>query len=181
MRKVLGGVAMAAVVFLSGCAHERPQAKQAYQAKAQQAARKYVDNELGFEISRPSGQWALSATDEQTMEGVSIPVVMQDRESGAQVVIQVAPAVASPTQFAQRITEGLKTREGFSTSEPAPLQYSDNAVGFDFQMEDRVKGRVAVLTGKSGRVYMMLATWPSAAPASVSANVEQIFQSLRPL
>ncbi|MFL5321581.1 MAG: hypothetical protein ACJ790_18100 [Myxococcaceae bacterium] len=182
MVKVLGRLAVVSVL-LSGCAAHKAEQKPAVAEKSaqQQQPRRYVDPELGFEIARPSGQWALNATDEQTMEGVSIPVVLQHKISGAQVVVQVAPAVATPTQFAQRITEGLRSRPGFTTTDPEPLSYSDSAVGFNFAMENKVKGRVAVLTGKSGRVYMMLATWPTGASDAVSGNIEEIFQSLRVL
>lgn len=141
--------------------------------------RRYVDPELGFEIVRPQGGWALDATDELALDGVSIPVVMRHTATGAQVVVQVAPNNFTPTQFAERLNEGLKAQPGFTASDPEPLRYSDSAVGFSFGLGQKVTGRVAVMEGKSGRVYLMLATWPKDAPESVAGNVEQIFGSLR--
>lgn len=141
--------------------------------------RRYVDSDLGFEIVRPQGGWALDANDELSLEGVSIPVVMRHAATGAQVVVQVAPNNFTPTQFAERLNEGFKAQPGFSTSDPEPLRYSDSAVGFSFGMGNKVAGRVAVMEGNTGRVYLMLATWPKDAPESVAGNIEQIFGSLR--
>lgn len=148
-------------------------------ATAELTGRRYVDPELGFEIVRPQGGWALDANDELSLEGVTIPVVMRHKESGAQVVVQVAPATSSTIQFAERLNEGLKSQPGFSTTDPEPLKYSDSAVGFNFGMGQKVSGRVAVMEGNSGRVYLILATWPNDAPAVVATNIEQIFGSLR--
>ncbi|HSP77719.1 MAG TPA: hypothetical protein VLQ93_04285 [Myxococcaceae bacterium] len=143
--------------------------------------RRYVDEELGFEFTRPGGEWLLDETDEETPEGLAIPVVLRHRSSGAQVVLQVAPAVATPTQFAERLTVGLRSQPGFSTTDPHPLRLSDSAVGFDFSVGDSVRGRVAVRDGSPGRVFMMLATWPTTASAEVLRNVDAVFESIRPL
>lgn len=178
-----GVLAVVVCSLLAGCAHEAAQTKgqPLPHAAVAQAGRRYVDRDLGFEISRPSGGWQLDATDDQTADGISIPVVMRHPSTGAQVVVQVAPAIATPTQFAQRITDGLRSHPGFTTSEPEPLNYSDDAVGFQFAMQDAVKGRVAVMPGKSGRVYMVLATWPNGSSDAVPESVEQIFRSLQTL
>lgn len=141
----------------------------------------YVDEDLGFEIIRPSDEWLLDATNERTPEGLAIPVVLRHPPSGAQVVLQVAPAVATPTQFAERLTEGLRQQPGFTTTDPVPLSLSDSAVGFNFQVGDGVHGRVAVREGRKGRVLMMLATWPAVAVAGVTQNVDALIQGIRPL
>jgi hypothetical protein len=141
----------------------------------------YVDEDLGFEILRPSSEWQLDETDETTPEGLAIPVVLRHRETGAQVVLQVAPAVASPSQFAERLTEGLRQQPGFVTSDPAPIPLSESAVGFDFTVGDGVRGRVAVRDGSPGHVFMMLATWPTSAPDGVPQSVDALFESVRPL
>jgi hypothetical protein len=143
--------------------------------------RRYVDEELGFEISRPSGDWQLEQTDERTPEGLVIPVILRNRASGAQVVLQVAPAVATPTQFAERLTVGLRTQPGFTTTDPEPLPLSDSAVGFRFTMGEAVQGKVAVLDGGEDRVFMMMATWPSRAPAGVQESVDAIIGSVHAL
>jgi hypothetical protein len=89
--------------------------------------------------------------------------------------------VASPLQFAERLTMGLRSQPGFVTSDPEPLPMSDSAVGFNFAVGDSVRGRVMVREGSPGRVFMMLATWPAAAPAEVPATVNALFESVRPL
>lgn len=146
------------------------------------AARRYVDEDLGFEIVRPTAEWQLDETENQDApDGMAIPVVLKHRTSGAQVVLQVAPAVATPVQFAERLNEGLKEQPGFVASDPQPLPLSDSAVGFDFQVEGGVRGRVAVTEGSPGRVFMMLATWPEGAPEDVSRSVDSLFSGVRPL
>jgi hypothetical protein len=143
--------------------------------------RRYVDEDLGFEIVRPTSEWQLDETNERTPEGLAIPVILRHRVSGAQVVLQVAPGVASPTQFAERLTVGLRQQPGFVTTDPRPLALSDNAVGFDFQVGDGVSGKVAVREGNGGRVLMMLATWPSEAATDVPASVDALMAGVRPL
>jgi hypothetical protein len=143
--------------------------------------RRYVDEDLGFEIIRPTADWELDETNERTPEGLFIPVILRHGTSGAQVVLQVAPAVASPTQFAERLTEGLRQQPGFTTTDPAPIALSEDAVGFDFQVGDAVLGRVAVREGRPGRVLMMLATWPAQAPADVTRSVDALLEGVRPL
>lgn len=146
------------------------------------SARRYVDEDLGFEIVRPTAEWQLDETEEQNSpEGLIIPVILKHRTSGAQVVLQVAPAVATPIQFAERLNAGLRQQPGFVASEPQPIPLSDNAVGFDFKVGEGVRGRVAVTEGSPGRVFMMLATWPADAPEEVSHSVEALFGSVHPL
>lgn len=143
--------------------------------------RHYVDEQLGFELTQPGGEWLLDETGEQTPEGLSIPIVLRHRSSGAQMVLQVAPAVASPIQFAERLTQGLRSQPGFITSDPEPLPLSDSAVGFQFAVGDNVRGRVVVRDGSPGHVFMMLATWPAGAPEDVPQTVNALFESIHPL
>ncbi|QRK05110.1 hypothetical protein JQX13_33570 [Archangium violaceum] len=147
----------------------------------QSGPQRYVHQALGFELTQPGGDWLLDETDEQTPEGLAIPVVLRHRSSGAQVVLQVAPAVASPIQFAERLTLGLRSQPGFVTSDPEPLSMSDSAVGFDFAVGDNVRGRVVVRDGSAGHVFMMLATWPANAPDEVPQTVNALFESVHPL
>ena len=79
----------------------------------------FADSALGFEIVRPSEGWQLDASSERTTEGLAIPVVLRHRDSGAQVVLQVAPAVATPTQLAERLNAGLRSQPGFTSGERA--------------------------------------------------------------
>jgi hypothetical protein len=161
-----------------------PQGLQGAQAseESSSAARRYVDEDLGFEIVRPTAEWQLDETEEQSSpEGMAIPVILRHRTSGAQVVLQVAPAVATPIQFAERLNQGLREQPGFLASDPEPLPLSDSAVGFDFTVGEGVRGRVAVTEGSPGRVFMMLATWPASAPEDVSRSVEALFGAVRPI
>jgi hypothetical protein len=186
----LGVMGWGVVLLCTACGASRSSAvknPQAYsQAQASQgaaasedhhsSARRYVDEDLGFEIVRPTAEWQLDETEEQNSpEGLIIPVVFKHRRSGAQVVLQVAPAVATPTQFAERLSQGLREQPGFVASDPQPIPLSDSAVGFDFQVGEGVHGRVAVTEGSPGRVFMMLATWPAEAPEDVSRSVEALF------
>jgi hypothetical protein len=178
--------AAALLLLAAGCGGARqvaraPQAPQEGTVELAAAERRYVDEELGFEISRPSGEWQLEQTDERSPEGLVIPVILRNRVSGAQVVLQLAPAVATPTQFAERLTVGLRTQPGFTTTEPEPLPLSDSAVGFRFTMGEAVHGKVAVLDGGEDRVFMMMATWPARAPADVLASVDAIIGSVHAL
>jgi hypothetical protein len=143
--------------------------------------RRYVDEDLGFEIIRPTAEWQLDETNERTPEGLAIPVILRHRVTGAQVVLQVAPGVASPVQFAERLTQGLRQQPGFVTTDPRPIALSDSAVGFDFQVGDGVRGKVAVREGNSGRVLMMLATWPTEAAAGITDSVDELMAGVRPL
>lgn len=163
-------------------AQDTPGARAVLAEEYPSSTRRYVDEDLGFEIVRPTAEWQLDETeDASTPEGMAIPVVLKHRTTGAQVVLQVAPAVATPTQFAERLSEGLKEQPGFVASDPEPLRLSDNAVGFDFTVEGGVRGRVAVTEGSPGRVFMFLATWPETAPEDVTRSVEALFGSVHPL
>ncbi len=180
------GVGLVALCAACGAARpavtKAPAAAPAPVAEATVAsAARYVDEDLGFEIVRPSAEWTLDPTDEQTPEGLEIPVVMRHRGTGAQVVLQVAPAVATPTEFAERLTEGLRAQPGFVTSDPEPIPLSDSAVGFDFQVGNGVRGRVAVREGSPGRIFMMLATWPTSSAGDVPHSVDALFEGVRPL
>ncbi|MBF5042560.1 MULTISPECIES: hypothetical protein [Myxococcaceae] len=185
-----GLVALGALVGLTGCSSARPLQRAspagapsvgAAAAAAATTPARYVDEVLGFEISRPSAEWQLDETDERTPEGLVIPVILRNRATGAQVVLQVAPAVATPAQFAERLTDGLRTQPGFTTTDPEPLPLSDSAVGFHFTMGEAVHGKVAVLDGGEDRVFMMMATWPASAPAAVLASVDAIIGSVHAL
>ncbi len=143
------------------------------------ASRRYIDPELGFEISRPDGTWQLDAGEHGTSDGLVIPVVLRHGPSGAQVILQIAPAVASPAEFAERLTAGLRRQPGFVAGDPEPVPLSDNSVGFTFAVGDTVSGRVAILGGGAGQVFLIMATWPTGAPDEISRNVDQIFSSLQ--
>ncbi|MHB1844829.1 MAG: hypothetical protein ACYCWW_08365 [Deltaproteobacteria bacterium] len=138
---------------------------------------RYIDPSIGFEISRPAGDWFF-APGQPVAQGIDVPVIVAHPSSGAQVVVQVAPAVATPTQFAERLTVGLSTKPGFSTGAPSPLEGTDDGVGFLFSMGDVVRGRVAIVPG-SGHVFVLLATWPTQAAPGVISGVDRIVRSLK--
>lgn len=178
-----------ALVSLVGCASHRPAQKEPAAPGAvagvggsdTAGSNRYVNEQLGFAVTRPDSKWQLDVTGDLGADGIATPVVLRNSETGAQVVIQVAPAVATPIQFAQRLTAGMRSHPGFVTSDPEPLALSDNAVGFRFTMGDRVIGRVAVREGAEGRVLMMLATWPAGAPEAASSGVEDVFKTVVPV
>lgn len=177
----------AACVALAGCAGSKAASKtetaptaevQPQPAPAPQQ-KTYVDAEKRFEIQRPDGDWTFRPGAELSTESIEVPVVVTNSTKGAQVVVQVAPAVATPTQFAERLTVGLRTRAGFETSEIQPIPLAEGAVGFDFDVADQVHGRVAILEGGEGRVYVLLATWPQDAPAGVEKDIDSILASMK--
>lgn len=153
--------------------------------EARAPSRRYVDEDLGFEIVRANAEWQLTEREVQrSPDGLSIPVVLRHSVTQAEVVLQVAPAVASPVQFAERLNAGLREQPGFVATELEPLALSDSAVGFHFEVAQEgqsVRGRVAVTEGGRGHVFMMLATWPVDAPEGVSQSVEALFGAVRPL
>lgn len=182
------GAAVAAVVLgmMSGCATSKG-ASQTAKADTRgtggsgvEEGSRYVDQQLGFAISRRT-PWQMDVNGDFSPEGIATPVVMHNPETGAQVVLQVAPGVATPTQYAEQLTEGLRSHPEFVTSDPEPVPLSDEAVGFRFSMGDEVLGRVAVREGADGRVLMMLATWPAGAPQEAWMDVEHIFRSVEPV
>ena len=145
------------------------------------AARKYVDAEFGFEIAPMESGWVMDTTGVRTPEGLAIPVVMRHDGLGAQVVLQVAPAVASPTQFAERLTLGLRSQPGFTTSDPEPLPDSESAVGFRFAMGDAVEGRVMVQEGSPGHIFLFMGTWPAGSPEGTAEQVGAVFKRVHVL
>ncbi len=143
------------------------------------AGQTYVDKTHHFKIDRPGPCWSFKTGEELASESIEVPVVVACADSGAQVVVQVAPAVATPGQFAQRLTSGLRTRTGFETTDAVPIALAEGAVGFDFAVQDQVKGKVAILDGGQDRVFVLLATWPLNAPSAVEKEIDQIMASLK--
>ncbi|MFZ5468589.1 MAG: hypothetical protein ACOZIN_04050 [Myxococcota bacterium] len=146
----------------------------------QVGGRTYVNQEFGFELTPPAGNWQLDANHEVSSEGVAVPVVLRNVDTGTQVVLQVAPKVASPMHFADRLNTGLRRQPGFFASDTEMLDTPKNAVGFHFEMGEAVQGKVAVFEAGKGRIFMMLATWPKAMGEKAS-GVEQILTSVRSL
>lgn len=166
---------LAVAVFLGGCAGTKGATAPAIHSKRVDGAR-YVDVEHGFEVVRPSAAWRLDATSRRSAEGIAMPVMLKNDENGAQVVIQIAPRAATPVQYAERLTSGLREQVGFVAGDPEPLRLAEGAVGFDFEMVDSVAGRVAIVDGRDG-VFMLMATWPKSSPGAAD-DVAVIFQSV---
>jgi hypothetical protein len=145
------------------------------------AARRYVHPELGFELTWPGSEWLLTESGERSPEGSVTPVTLHHRATGAQVMLQVSSAAGSPTRIAEQLMGGLRQQRGFSTTELVPLSLSDSAVGFDFALDEDVRGRVALREGRPGHLFMLLATWPAGAPEEVLRGVDALFHSVRPL
>lgn len=167
-----------------GCVHQKagPAAPVTAQAsRGEFEGDKYVNPGLGLELARPERDWQIDATEERNSEGTGIPVVLRHAGTGAQVFIHVGPAIATPTQYAERLNFGLRRYPGFTTSDPEPLPLSDDAVGFRFEVGDKVQGRVAVREGGDGQVFTLMATWPSDVSEGLMSEVDQIFGSVRPI
>jgi ABC-type amino acid transport substrate-binding protein len=186
---VVVGVALAGCASTKANTSQEPSAVQAEPlapaeaeapASSQEDPSRYVDAERRFEIHRPDGSWNFRDGRELSTESIEVPVVVANAAQGAQVVVQVAPAVATTTQFAERLTLGLRTRAGFATTEIEPIPLADGAVGFDFDVADQVHGRVAILEGGGGQVYVLLATWPQGAPATLERDIDHILNSMKP-
>lgn len=181
----MGWLGWALCVLCTACGASKPAVKappRVSKAESTAPARHYVDVELGLEIVRPGEDWQLDEPAQpESSEGAAIPVILRNRMTGAQVVLQVAPAVGSPTQIAEQLNQGLSEQPDFVASELEPLPLSDSAVGFDFQVGQGVHGRVAVTEGRPGRLFMMLATWPADASADCERSVEALFGAVRPL
>lgn len=143
-------------------------------------SQRYVDAALGFQVDRPEDGWTLNVTGDEGEQGVTVPVVLR-HASGATVVLQVAPAVATPLQYAERLVLGLGQQAGVVPGDLEPLPLSESAVGFRFRIPGTMRGRVAVRDGGPGRVFMMLATWPEVVPEVVPAAVDAIFRSVQPV
>jgi hypothetical protein len=174
---------VAGVLWL-GCAHHgatSPAPAVAQSSVLEVEGNKYVNPKLGFEVSRPEAHWQLDRTGDPGSEGMTIPVILRHTETGAQVFIHVAPAIATPTQYAERLNSGLRSYPGFTASDPEPLPLSDDAVGFRFAMGEKVHGRIAVREGGKGQVFTLMATWPADVEEGVTTEVDQIFGSLHPI
>lgn len=146
--------------------------------KQKKSTPQYVDIDHGFSIQSPNPGWKFQLKKKFSTKTIDVPVIIANTKQGAQVVVQVAPAVASPVQFAEKLTSGLKHRPGFATSIISPQPVASGAVGFNFSAGEQVLGRVTILEGR-GRVFVLLATWPRSAPSQVKADIDQIIGSLR--
>jgi hypothetical protein len=175
---MLRAVAIGVAVWSVACA--APAVGQ--RTSTRDAVRRYVDAQLGFEVTRPSGSaWQLSTADELSSDGVAVPLIFQHKSSGAQVLVQIAPATATPAQFAEQLTTGMRQVPGLSATDPEPIPLSDSSVGFNFKVSDKVEGQVAVMDGNSGQVLMLLATWPVQSRREVADGVQTILSTLRPV
>ncbi|SET58526.1 hypothetical protein [Stigmatella erecta] len=182
----MGWLGCAVWVLCTACGASKPAVREpAGQSVSQEEstapARRYVDAQLGFEIVRPAAEWQLDASaPQEPSDGAAVPVILRHRMTGAQVVLQVAPAVGSPTQIAEQLNRGLSEQPDFVSSELEPLPLSDSAVGFDFQVGQGVHGRVAVTEGSPGHLFMLLATWPANTCEDCERSVEALFGAVRP-
>lgn len=172
----MGRSVLLAVGFLIGCAGAQPRPVDT--VAPSEASNRFVSFDFGFEIERPPGD-AWSFTDgKDAPEGIAIPVTVVHAETGSQVVVQVAPDVAPVGEFALRLARGLGESHGFATTEPRRI--ADNRMEFRFSVEDRVLGRVG-LRQETGKIFVVLGTWPKEAPKQVVGELEAIMESLRPV
>jgi hypothetical protein len=88
--------------------------------------------------------------------------------------------VAAPLEFAERLAVGLRSKPGFETTVPASSADGSHS-GFSFQLGDEVDGRVGITDTRDGRLFVLLATWPTNASAELIREVDGIMESLRPM
>lgn len=138
-------------------------------------ARTYKDEELGFEVERPDG-WGF-APRVAAPDGGAIPLVIAQPEKGAQVIVQVAPKVASAEQISGDLRIKLDEHPGIEAGESGPVKAREKAYGFGFTAEGERAGRVAVLEG-ADRLFVVIGSWPRAADAALKKDVDHIFGSL---
>lgn len=139
---------------------------------------RFVDADTGFAIDRPDGEAWQFISGGVAPEGLVVPVIIVHEGSGAQVVVQVAPGIASSEEFAERLAMGLQSKPGFEIEEPRAM--SDGGTAFEFTLSNLVEGRVRVHEGSGDRIIVLLGTWPRDAPAEVVADVERIMASMTP-
>lgn len=169
------GLALAA----SGCASTKDAGPEAGGEAVRPTSHRFVDGGLGFAIERPDGEAWQFTQGGTAPEGIVVPVVVLHEDSGAQVVVQVAPGIASSEEFAGRLAMGLQSKPGFAIGDLA--EGADGSAGFEFALSDLVQGRVRVHDGTGGQVFVLLGTWPANAPAVVVRDVDAIMASLKPL
>lgn len=183
-------VALFAAVGLVGCATTSgrtagepadPSLSAAATSADEAAGSVYQDRKLGFAVVRPSSEWELEANEFFSEEGISIPLMLRHVPSGSQIVLQIAPDVATPTEYAQRMTEGLQTQAGFHTTDVEPIPLTDASVGFFFTLGEDVLGRVAIREGSPGNIFMVMATWPNGASEQVLDSIDSIIASIQPV
>lgn len=141
----------------------------------------YQDTRLGFALARPAAEWEIDESEFFAEDGISIPLLLRHSGTGAQVILQIAPDVASPIEYAEQMTAGLSSQPGFRTTDVEPIPLTDASVGFFFAVGEDVMGRVAVREGSPGNVFMMMATWPSGVSEEVIDSIDGIIASIRPL
>lgn len=168
------GPALGIALAVAGCASMKEAAREA--APEAPGANRFVDGELGFTIDRPSGEAWRFTPGGAAPEGIVVPVVVLHEDSGAQVVVQVAPAIASSEEFAGRLAMGLQSKPGFAIGDLRELD--GGGTGFEFTLSDLVQGRVRVREAPGGRIFVLLGTWPAGVPAGVIRDIDGIMASL---
>jgi hypothetical protein len=168
------GTALWVALAVAGCASTKEAAREA--APEAPSANRFIDGELGFTIERPSGEAWQFTPGGAAPEGIVVPVVVLHEDSGAQVVVQVAPAIASSEEFAGRLAMGLQSKPGFAIGDLRELD--GGGTGFEFTLSDLVQGRVRVREAPGGRIFVLLGTWPAGVPAGVIRDIDGIMASL---
>lgn len=177
-----------AAIVLMGCAGAREAGPTGVGTQALSAGEpvraaadleRFVDTEAGFEIARPAGEAWQFAPGHDAPDGILVPVVVVHPATGAQVVVQITPEVTTPREFAERLAVGLRSKPGFATTVPASADDGLSS-GFSFSLGQDVSGKVGISTNRDGRLFVLLATWPTTVPQEVVSDVEAIMGSLRP-
>jgi hypothetical protein len=142
---------VAVAALAAGCASSKPASARIGAEGARATSHRFVDDDLGFAIERPDGEAWQFTQGSSAPDGIVVPVVVLHEDSGAQVVVQVAPGIASSEEFAGRLAMGLQSKPGFRIG--GLTETPDGGAGFEFALSDLVEGRVRVHEGTSGQVF----------------------------
>ena len=151
------------------------------QSHLPQPPRLWQDRDGAFAISRPEGdRWAFRAGIKGP-DGEVVPLIAVSSESGAQVVVQSADAVANLKILAGFLAQNLSREQRVHVEEPnRVVARGGEAYGFSFTVADEVRGRVAVVRA-GDRVALLIASWPLGAPPEVADDVDEMIGSLGPI
>lgn len=144
--------------------------------KAAREERTYTDPDYGFQVERPDG-WGF-APRVAAPDGGSIPLVIAQPDKGAQVIVQVAPRVASAQEISGDLRNKLDEHPGIQAGKSEAVKSGqDPAYGFGFTAEGARAGRVAVVEG-GDRLFVIIGSWPQGADEKLKGEVNGIFDSL---
>ena len=111
-------------------------------------------------------------------DGGSIPLVISQAAKKAQVIVQVAPRVATAQEISTDLRDKLDEHPDIEAGKSQSLQKgAEESYGFGFTAEGERAGRVAVVEG-GDRLFVVIGSWPANADDALKKEVNGIFDSL---